>query len=113
MYSEYAPVLLSTMRLSLTEELAAALGDHTRGVLFRWGPESQGYHGDVSEPVAREGRSRSVSSAGRGKLPWDLDACESPQYDHVGCPTVPAALINIWIPLNAPSNELLLFAAPD
>lgn len=65
-----APVLLSTVKLSLAHELADALRDHAKGVLFTWGPDSQNYRGDVSEPVATEGRSRSVSGAGRGKLPW-------------------------------------------
>jgi hypothetical protein len=65
-----APVLLSTMKLSLSEELAAGLRDRTRGVLFTWGPDSQAYFADVSVPPATEGRARSVSGAGRGKLPW-------------------------------------------
>jgi hypothetical protein len=67
-----APVLLSTVKLSLTRELAAALGDRTKGVLFTYGPDSQHYRGDVSVPTATEGRSRSVSGSGRGRLPWDL-----------------------------------------
>jgi hypothetical protein len=66
------PLLLSTVKLSLTAELAAALCDHTKGVLFTWGPDSQHYRGDVSVPVPTEGRSRSVSGAGRGKLPWNI-----------------------------------------
>jgi hypothetical protein len=65
-----APVLLYTMKLSLSEELATALSDRTRGVLFTWGPDSQDYCADVFVPAAMEGRSRSVSGAGRGKLPW-------------------------------------------
>ncbi len=65
-----APVLLSTVKLSLSQELASALRDRTMGVLFTWGPDSQHYRGDVSAPPATEGRSRSVSGAGRGKLPW-------------------------------------------
>lgn len=65
-----APVLLSTVKLSLSQEFAAALTDPTKGVLFTWSPDTQGYHGNVSEPTATEGRSRSVSGAGRGKLPW-------------------------------------------
>jgi hypothetical protein len=65
-----APVLLSTVRLSLSLEFAAALRDPTKGVLFTWSPDTQDYHGNVSEPPATEGRSRSVSGAGHGKLPW-------------------------------------------
>jgi|ERR1035441_5428818 hypothetical protein len=71
-----APMLLSTVKLTLSHDLAAALNDrtmlsdHTMGVLFTWRPDSQHYRGEVSAPVATEGRSRSVSGAGRGKLPW-------------------------------------------
>lgn len=65
-----APVLLSTVRLTLSSELAAGLCDRTNGVLFTWSPDSQDYRGNVSVPEAGEGRSRSVSGAGRGKLPW-------------------------------------------
>ena len=64
-----APVLLSTVKLSLARELADALGDHAKGVLFTWRPDSQNYRGDVSEPVVT-GRSRSVSSGSDRKLPW-------------------------------------------
>jgi hypothetical protein len=63
------PLLLSSVKLALTHELAAALQDHAKGVLFTWQPDSQNYRGDVSEPVAT-GRSRSVSGASGGKLPW-------------------------------------------
>ena len=65
-----APVHLASVKLSLATELAEALHDHTRGVLFTWGPDSQRYRGDVSEPTPGEGRAWSVSGAGRGKLPW-------------------------------------------
>lgn len=65
-----APLLLSTVKLSLSEELAAALRDRAKGVLFTWSPDSRVYHGNGSEPPAGEGRSRSVSGAGHGKLPW-------------------------------------------
>jgi hypothetical protein len=68
-----APVLLSSVKLALTTELAAALCDRTNGVLFTWGPDSQHYRGDVSVPAPSEGRSRSVSGAGRGKLPWNIE----------------------------------------
>jgi hypothetical protein len=64
------PVLLSTVKLSLSPELADALRDHSKGVLFTWRPDSQDYRGDVSIPVAAEGRSRSLSGAGPGRLPW-------------------------------------------
>jgi hypothetical protein len=64
------PILLSTVKLSLTRELAEALIDHAKGVLFTWGPDSQHYRGDVSLPTAAQGRSRSVSGSGSGKLPW-------------------------------------------
>jgi hypothetical protein len=64
-----ASVLLSTVKLSLARELAEALRDHRKGVLFTWRPDSQAYLGDVSEPVAT-GRSRSVSGASDRKLPW-------------------------------------------
>lgn len=65
-----SPVLLSTVKVLLSQELATALSDRTKGVLFTWGPDSQHYRGDVSSPPITEGRSRSVSGAGRGKLPW-------------------------------------------
>ena len=65
-----APLLLSTAKLSLSAELAAALLDRAKGVLFTWGPDSRLYHGNVSERPAGEGRPRSVSGAEHGKLPW-------------------------------------------
>lgn len=65
-----SPVLLSAMKVSLSPELADALRDRTQGVLFTWGPDSRDYRGDVSMPVPTEGRSRSLSGAGRGKVPW-------------------------------------------
>ncbi len=71
-----APVLLSTVKLTLSHDLAAALNDekwltdHSMGVLFTWRPDSQHYLGELSAPVATEGRSRSVSGAGHGKIPW-------------------------------------------
>lgn len=68
--NRHAPVPLSTVKLSLSVELAAALLDRVRGVLFTWGPDSRVYHGNVSEPPAAEGRARSLSGAGHGKLPW-------------------------------------------
>jgi hypothetical protein len=64
------PMLLSSVRLSVSQEQAATLGDTARGVLFTWEPEAQNYRGELSEPTPTEGRSRSVSGAGRGKLPW-------------------------------------------
>jgi DNA-binding beta-propeller fold protein YncE len=38
-----------------------------------------------------------LSLAPDGSQVWEngADACDSPQYDHVGCPAVPAGLINI------------------
>jgi hypothetical protein len=68
--NRHAPVLLSTVKLSLSAELAAALLDRAIGVLFTWSPDSRVYHANVSEPLPGEGRSRSVSGAGHGKLPW-------------------------------------------
>lgn len=65
-----APLSLSRVKLSLSEEQAAALLDPVNGVLFTWEPDAKGYHGNVSEPPPGEGRSRSLSGAGRGKLPW-------------------------------------------
>jgi hypothetical protein len=65
-----APVLLSTVKLSLSDELAATLLDRAKGALFTWSPDSKGYRGDVSEPPPGEGRARSVSGAGLGRLPW-------------------------------------------
>jgi hypothetical protein len=65
-----APVRLSRVWLSLSGELAGALLDRAKGVLFTWSPESQDYHGDVSEPPPVEGRSRSASGAGHSRLPW-------------------------------------------
>jgi hypothetical protein len=68
--NRHAPVRLSTVKLSLSAEHAAALLDRAMGVLFTWSPDSRVYHGNVSEPLPGEGRSRSVSGAGHGKLPW-------------------------------------------
>jgi hypothetical protein len=68
--NRHAPVLLSTVKLSLSAELAAALLDRVKGVLFTWGPDSRVYHGNVSEPPTGEGRARSVSGAGHDKPPW-------------------------------------------
>jgi hypothetical protein len=70
--NQHAPKLLRTVKVALTHELAAALCDHTQCVVFTWGPDSQQYRGDVLTPTATEGRSRSASGAGRGKLPWNL-----------------------------------------
>jgi hypothetical protein len=44
-----ASVVLSTVKLSLAPELAAALRDPSKGVLFTWGPDSQCYFGHVSQ----------------------------------------------------------------
>jgi len=68
--NRHAPVRLSTVKLSLSAELAHAVHDRTKGVLFTCSPDSKLYHGNVSEPPPGEGRSRSVSGAGHGKLPW-------------------------------------------
>jgi len=65
-----APALLSTVKVSLSREHAHALSDRTKGVLFTWRPDSQHYLGEASQPVPTEGRSRSVSGAGRGRIPW-------------------------------------------
>jgi hypothetical protein len=65
------PVLLSTVKLPLSEEQAAALTDPVMGVLFTWNPDSRSYRGKVSEPPPGEGRSRSVSGAGRGRYSWN------------------------------------------
>ncbi len=59
--NQHKPVLLSTVRLSVSSEIADALCDRTMGALFTWRPDLQEYRGDVSAPVASEGRSRSVS----------------------------------------------------
>jgi hypothetical protein len=65
-----APVLLSTVKLSLSEEQATALTDPVMGVLFTWNPDSRSYLGNVSEPPPGEGRSRSISGAGHGRFSW-------------------------------------------
>jgi hypothetical protein len=65
-----APVLLSTVKLSLSHDYAETLKNLSMGVLFTWRPDTQTYRGEVSAPMAGEGRSRSVSGAGHGKLPW-------------------------------------------
>jgi hypothetical protein len=65
-----APVLLSKVTLTLSDEQAAALLDPSKGVLFTWNPDSRGYCGNVSEPPPGEGRSRSVSGAGHGRFSW-------------------------------------------
>jgi hypothetical protein len=43
------PILLSTVKLSLSQEHAADLRDKRNGVLFTWGPESQRYAAHVTE----------------------------------------------------------------
>lgn len=68
--NRHSSVLLATVKLFLSEELAAALLDRAKGVLFTWSPDLRAYDGNVSEPPPGEGRSRSVSGAGLGKLPW-------------------------------------------
>ena len=68
--NRHSAVLLSTVKLSLSDEQAAALLDPVKGVLFTWRPDSRVYRGNVSEPPPGEGRSRSVSGAGHGKFPW-------------------------------------------
>lgn len=65
-----APVLLSTVKLFLSDDQAVALTDPVMGVLFTWDPDSRSYRGNVSEPPPGEGRSLSVSGAGHGKLSW-------------------------------------------
>jgi hypothetical protein len=62
-------VVLSTVKLSVPEELAVALCDPSKGVLFSWMPDSQSYRSDLNTAPA-VGRARSVSGAGRGELPW-------------------------------------------
>lgn len=55
--NQSAPVMVSTVRLSLSAEYAAALRDPTQGVLFTWGPESQCYQGTLSEsPIPQAGK---------------------------------------------------------
>ena len=66
-----APLLLSTVKLSLSDEQAAALTNPAMGVLFTWNPDSRGYRGNVSEPPPGEGRSRSASGAGHGRFSWN------------------------------------------
>jgi hypothetical protein len=48
-----APVLLSTVRLSVSHELATALLQRTNGVLFTWGPDACCYmpHVETAPPV--------------------------------------------------------------
>jgi hypothetical protein len=59
-----APVLLSTVKLALSQELAAALRDRTQQVHFTWGPDSQRYHGDVLQvPVPYYLRGRPETTA--------------------------------------------------
>jgi hypothetical protein len=43
-----SPVLLSTVKLSLAQDLAVALHDPIKGVLFVWDPQSQCYRGHIS-----------------------------------------------------------------
>lgn len=66
--NQRAPALLRQATLALSDEVAVALRDRTKGVLFTWQPDSQSYRGDLWE-AACMGRDRSVSGAG-GKLPW-------------------------------------------
>lgn len=63
-------VSLSSVKLVLSSEHAEALRDYLKGVLFTWRPDSNQYRGELSVPMVTEGRSRSVSGSGRGKLPW-------------------------------------------
>jgi hypothetical protein len=44
-----APILLSSVKLSLSQEHAAVLRDKSKGVVFTWAPESQRYSAHVSE----------------------------------------------------------------
>lgn len=64
-----APVHLSSVKVSLAPELAGALLDLRKGVLFTWRPDSQTYRAEVSEPLS-SGYARSVSGAGTARLPW-------------------------------------------
>jgi hypothetical protein len=60
------PVLLSTVRMSLSQEFATALRDQTKGVLFTWVPESQSYHGDEFQgpvPYYLRGRPQNDTAA--------------------------------------------------
>ena len=66
-----APVLLSTVKLPLSEEQATALTDPVMGALFTWNPDTRNYRGNVSEPPPGEGRSRSVSGAGHRRFSWN------------------------------------------
>jgi hypothetical protein len=63
------PVVLSTVKLSLSEEFAVAFCDPRMGILFTWMADSQSYRSDVNT-APTVGRSRSVSGSGRGEFPW-------------------------------------------
>jgi len=63
--NQNAPVLLCTVKLSLSQEQAAALRDHTKGVIFTWGPDSRCYRGDVLQgpvPYYLRGRPQNVEA---------------------------------------------------
>jgi len=63
------PLVLCAVKLSLSDELAVAFADPSTGVLFTWMPDSDAYRSDL-HAAPSIGRSRSVSGAGRGELPW-------------------------------------------
>lgn len=50
-----ATVLLSTVKVALTEEQAAALRDKNRGILFTWGPDAQSYYAHVDSAPSTMG----------------------------------------------------------
>jgi len=52
--NRHTPALLSTVTLSLSDELTTALQDRSKVVLFTWNPASQVYRGKVSEPPPGE-----------------------------------------------------------
>jgi hypothetical protein len=53
------PLLLSRLKITLTQEQASVLSDKSKGVIFTWGPDSGCYRGSVSAAplTATPGRS--------------------------------------------------------
>jgi YVTN family beta-propeller protein len=71
----------------------------------RFGHDAIGYFDTATDTFAGSmsgfanvGGVLAVSRDGSHLWESGADACDSPQYDHVGCPAVPAGLINIFNP---------------
>jgi hypothetical protein len=57
------PVLMSSLKLDLSQDHVHRLQEKTNAVLYNWGPDSQTYHPHTDRAPTR-GRERSVSGSG-------------------------------------------------